>query len=69
MWPDAREVLDFEAQPQGYLLWKSTARGYPLGKFPHVGRVLDWGKSSLSPSASAMRRTSCWASRWPRSAG
>eukprot|EP00969_Alexandrium_andersonii_P014886 650264-Alexandrium_andersonii.AAC.1 len=31
IWSDAYAVLDLEAQPQGYRLWKSKARGYLLG--------------------------------------
>eukprot|EP00969_Alexandrium_andersonii_P083127 3667700-Alexandrium_andersonii.AAC.1 len=28
VWLDTYAVLDLEAQPQGYRLWKSKARGY-----------------------------------------
>eukprot|EP00969_Alexandrium_andersonii_P061116 2693541-Alexandrium_andersonii.AAC.1 len=49
MWADAYQPLDLEAQPQGYRLWKSKARGYLLGKFPPVGRLLDWAEKQLEP--------------------
>eukprot|EP00969_Alexandrium_andersonii_P282091 12470384-Alexandrium_andersonii.AAC.1 len=42
-------VLDLEAQTQGYRLWKSKARGYLTGKFPQIGRVLDWAEKQLEP--------------------
>eukprot|EP00969_Alexandrium_andersonii_P238770 10540077-Alexandrium_andersonii.AAC.1 len=49
MWSDTYAVLDLEAQPQDYRLWKSKARGYLTGKFPQIGRVLDWAKKQLEP--------------------
>eukprot|EP00969_Alexandrium_andersonii_P226059 9982898-Alexandrium_andersonii.AAC.1 len=49
MWVDAYQALDLEAQPQGYRLCKSQARGHLLGKFPQVGRLLDWAEKQLEP--------------------
>eukprot|EP00969_Alexandrium_andersonii_P042294 1855265-Alexandrium_andersonii.AAC.1 len=49
MWSDTHAVLDLEAQPHGYRLWKSKARGYLPGKFPQIGRVLDWAEKQLEP--------------------
>eukprot|EP00969_Alexandrium_andersonii_P372084 15480965-Alexandrium_andersonii.AAC.1 len=43
------QPLDLEAQPQGYRLWKSKARGSLLGKFPQVGQLLDWAEKQLEP--------------------
>eukprot|EP00969_Alexandrium_andersonii_P222089 9809641-Alexandrium_andersonii.AAC.1 len=49
-------VLDLEAQPQGHRLWKSKARGYLLGKFPQVGRVLAWAEKQLEPISELRQR-------------
>eukprot|EP00969_Alexandrium_andersonii_P111638 4930667-Alexandrium_andersonii.AAC.1 len=49
MWSDTYAALDLETQPQGYRLWKPKARGYLLGKFPQVGRALDWTEKQLEP--------------------
>eukprot|EP00969_Alexandrium_andersonii_P147964 6541310-Alexandrium_andersonii.AAC.1 len=49
MWADAYQALELEAQPQGCRPWTSTARGYLLGKFPQVGRLLDWAEKQLEP--------------------
>eukprot|EP00969_Alexandrium_andersonii_P246762 10905496-Alexandrium_andersonii.AAC.1 len=49
MWADAHQSLDLEARPQGYRLWKSKARGYLLGRFPQVGRLLDWAEKQFEP--------------------
>eukprot|EP00969_Alexandrium_andersonii_P111777 4936811-Alexandrium_andersonii.AAC.1 len=49
MWADAYQLLDLEAQPQGYRLWKPKARGYLLDKFPQVGKLLDWAEKQLEP--------------------
>eukprot|EP00969_Alexandrium_andersonii_P152737 6754102-Alexandrium_andersonii.AAC.1 len=46
---DTYSALVLEAPPQGYLLWKSKARGFLLGKFPQVVRVLDWAGKQLEP--------------------
>eukprot|EP00969_Alexandrium_andersonii_P008604 375529-Alexandrium_andersonii.AAC.1 len=56
MWPDTYAVLDLEAQPQGYRLWKSKARGYLLGKFPQIGRVLGWAEKQLGPISELRQR-------------
>eukprot|EP00969_Alexandrium_andersonii_P285563 12625131-Alexandrium_andersonii.AAC.1 len=55
---DTYAALDLEAQPQGYRLWKPKARGYLMGKFPQVGRILDWAEKQLEPinEAPAARR-------------
>eukprot|EP00969_Alexandrium_andersonii_P296770 13113878-Alexandrium_andersonii.AAC.1 len=53
---DTYAVLDLEAQPQGYRLWKSRARGYLLGKFPQIGRVLDWAELQLEPISELRQR-------------
>eukprot|EP00969_Alexandrium_andersonii_P105410 4650969-Alexandrium_andersonii.AAC.1 len=49
MWADAYRPLDLEAQPQGYWLWKSKARGYLPGKFLQAGELLDWAQKKLEP--------------------
>eukprot|EP00969_Alexandrium_andersonii_P317763 14036821-Alexandrium_andersonii.AAC.1 len=49
MWPDSYAVLDLEAQPQGYRRWKSKARACLTGRFPQIGRVLDWAEKQLEP--------------------
>eukprot|EP00969_Alexandrium_andersonii_P338443 14957364-Alexandrium_andersonii.AAC.1 len=56
MWSDTYAALDLEAQPQGYCLWKSKACGYLLGKFPQVGRVLDWAEKQLEPINESKQR-------------
>eukprot|EP00975_Prorocentrum_lima_P017753 3748047-Prorocentrum_lima.AAC.1 len=56
MWSDTYATLDLEAQPQGYRLWKSKARGYLLGKFPSIGRVLDWAEKQLEPISESRQR-------------
>eukprot|EP00969_Alexandrium_andersonii_P020754 906675-Alexandrium_andersonii.AAC.1 len=56
MWSDTCAVLDFEAQPDGYRLWKSKARGYQSGKFPQVGRALDWAEKQLEPISALPQR-------------
>eukprot|EP00969_Alexandrium_andersonii_P252996 11181923-Alexandrium_andersonii.AAC.1 len=56
MWSDAYAALGLEAQPQGYRLWKSKARGFLLGKFPQVGRALDWAEKQLEPIAESKQR-------------
>eukprot|EP00969_Alexandrium_andersonii_P262380 11599800-Alexandrium_andersonii.AAC.1 len=57
MWADTYQVLDLEAHPQGYRLWKSTARGYLLGKFPQVGRLLDWAEKQLEPTGAGSQQS------------
>eukprot|EP00969_Alexandrium_andersonii_P335681 14836923-Alexandrium_andersonii.AAC.1 len=49
MWADAYQALDLESQPQGYRFWQSKKRGYLLGKFPQVVRLLDWAEKQLEP--------------------
>eukprot|EP00969_Alexandrium_andersonii_P233745 10319985-Alexandrium_andersonii.AAC.1 len=49
MWADAYQPLDLEAQPQGYRLRKSKARGYLLGQFPQARKLLDWVEKQLEP--------------------
>eukprot|EP00969_Alexandrium_andersonii_P204848 9052994-Alexandrium_andersonii.AAC.1 len=56
MWSDSYSALDLEAQPQGYRLWKPKARGYMLGKFPQVGRALDWAEKQLEPISEGKQR-------------
>eukprot|EP00969_Alexandrium_andersonii_P077288 3407720-Alexandrium_andersonii.AAC.1 len=56
MWSDTYAVLDLEAQPQGYRPRQSKARAYLLGKFPHVGRVLDWADKQLDPISELRQR-------------
>eukprot|EP00969_Alexandrium_andersonii_P045054 1978787-Alexandrium_andersonii.AAC.1 len=56
MWSDTYAALDPEAQPQGYRLWKSKARGYLLWKFPQVGRALDWAEKQLEPISESRQR-------------
>eukprot|EP00969_Alexandrium_andersonii_P115518 5108032-Alexandrium_andersonii.AAC.1 len=47
MWADSYHPWDLEAQPQGYRLWKSKGRGYLLGKFSQVSKLLDWAEKQL----------------------
>eukprot|EP00969_Alexandrium_andersonii_P202633 8953741-Alexandrium_andersonii.AAC.1 len=47
MWADAYRPLDLEARPWDYRFWKPKARGYLLGKFPQVGKLLDWAEKQL----------------------
>eukprot|EP00969_Alexandrium_andersonii_P116916 5169518-Alexandrium_andersonii.AAC.1 len=56
MWSDTYAVPGLEAQPQGYHLWKSKARGYLLGKFPQIGRVLGWAEKQLEPISELHQR-------------
>eukprot|EP00969_Alexandrium_andersonii_P012106 527792-Alexandrium_andersonii.AAC.1 len=56
MWSDTYAALDLEAQPQGCRLWKSKARGYFLGKFPQVGRALDWAEKQHEPISESKQR-------------
>eukprot|EP00969_Alexandrium_andersonii_P029946 1306189-Alexandrium_andersonii.AAC.1 len=49
MWPDSYQRLDFEAQPQGYRLWKRRARTFLIGRFPQVGAALEWAEKQLDP--------------------
>eukprot|EP00969_Alexandrium_andersonii_P026171 1142112-Alexandrium_andersonii.AAC.1 len=49
MWSDSYQRLDFEAQPQGYRLWKHQVRTFLLGRFPQVGSVLEWAEKQLEP--------------------
>eukprot|EP00969_Alexandrium_andersonii_P061081 2692256-Alexandrium_andersonii.AAC.1 len=57
MWADSYQALDLEAQPQGYRLWKSKSRGDLLGKFPQVGRLLDWAEKQLEPIGAGSQQT------------
>eukprot|EP00969_Alexandrium_andersonii_P190529 8416960-Alexandrium_andersonii.AAC.1 len=53
-------LLDLEAQPQGFRLWKCKARGVMLGKCPEVGAVLVGGKDAgVDPRARAPGRGAC----------
>eukprot|EP00969_Alexandrium_andersonii_P213105 9410866-Alexandrium_andersonii.AAC.1 len=54
---DSYQALDLEAQPQGYRLWKSKAQGYLLGKFPQIGRLLDWAEKQLEPIWAGSQQT------------
>eukprot|EP00969_Alexandrium_andersonii_P011520 501543-Alexandrium_andersonii.AAC.1 len=56
MWFDTYAALGLEAQPQGYRHWKSKARGYLLGRFPQIGRVLDWAEKQHEPIGEARQR-------------
>eukprot|EP00969_Alexandrium_andersonii_P238264 10516374-Alexandrium_andersonii.AAC.1 len=56
MWSDTCSALDLEVQPQGRRLWKPKARGYLLGKFPQVGRALDWAEEQLEPISEGKQR-------------
>eukprot|EP00975_Prorocentrum_lima_P060144 12611419-Prorocentrum_lima.AAC.1 len=49
MWSDSFQRLDFEAQPQGYRLWKHRARTFLLGRFPQVGSILEWAEKQVEP--------------------
>eukprot|EP00969_Alexandrium_andersonii_P131885 5832300-Alexandrium_andersonii.AAC.1 len=49
MWSDSYQRLDFEAQQQGYRLWKHRARTFLLGPFPQVGAVLEQAERQLEP--------------------
>ena len=37
MWSDSCAVLDLEARPEGYKLWKNKGKGFLLSKFPKMG--------------------------------
>ena len=56
MWSDTYALLDLEAQPQGYRLWKCKARAYLLSKYPQVGVVLDWAEKQLEPISAARQQ-------------
>eukprot|EP00969_Alexandrium_andersonii_P259112 11456727-Alexandrium_andersonii.AAC.1 len=56
MWSGTCAVLGLEAQPQGNRLWKSKARGYLPGKFPQIGRALDWAEKQLEPVSELRQR-------------
>ena len=53
MWSDKYALLDYEAQPQGYRLWKSKARAFLTGKRPQVGEVLGWAERQVDPITEA----------------
>ena len=48
-WSDSYAPLDLEVRPNGYRLWKSKAKAYLLGRFPQVGKVLDWAEKQVEP--------------------
>eukprot|EP00969_Alexandrium_andersonii_P204240 9024840-Alexandrium_andersonii.AAC.1 len=57
MWAGSYQALALEAQPQGYRLWKSKARGYLRGKFPQIGQLLGWAEKQLEPVGAGSQQT------------